>query len=787
MILCALGYENTAEASGGYPAGYLAAASRARLNVSGAYNSEASMRDIINLIYKAAETETVGGVSFNTSGVSIGGTGKSVLDIYFNASTVEGIAAANGNTSLTAPDEPGTSLIEVNGQKYRNGDYDGLNDFLGYYVKVYFDKYTQNVISVRADSQKNTVFEIDAEDIIDFSETGNSVNYSRNGGERINEQKIPREINIIYNGMAFKGENASRIFTPDSGSLKFLDNNGDGIFDVLFITERFIYAVKQISEPNGYISDKTGVLPPLDLKDKTYAIKKGGKELTLSKISADDIVIVTADKFLTSTRGEQKFNIPDSENSKLFLLEVVSEKFVSGIFTEFGNDYVSLNGNEYKISKYLKKLLDAKAVDSYDGQNVSVKLYVGLDGNAVYFEYGAAIDMKYGYLVAVSEPKGISNEVSFKVFGQDGKMNVLKLEDKLRVTKAWDGAVDAKNCQAEKISGILKDNADGKINQLIMYSQNDGGKINGLALHTEKAPGTSLSDYKNIFTRVEREGTSLSYQTELSGFSCTYVVNASTALFLIPTSAEADDRYYSIVGAASQYSNDTGYTDTALYDVSPSGIVKAAIKYVPYNPGNLQGTQISLTGRHDAFIFDRLSEAVTETGETAVKLNGWLNGSYVGYALVDRDLIGNRTDNYTSMLKADELKQGDHILIARDQFNAISGFRVIFHNIAQAGANGAPPLDEFWRSGSAISVNQMSWYGNNCQLRGIVDEIVDDVIYLDSGSDYKRRIVKPQYVYLYDVKRQRLSAVDYGSIMTGDYICAYITFGTYKTICVVRN
>ncbi|MBQ7900875.1 MAG: S-layer homology domain-containing protein, partial [Clostridia bacterium] len=272
ILVTALGGGEMAKLSGGFPMGYIYAARRLGLsNVNSVIGDEPARRiDVANMIYSALEADIMMIASINeeysTYTTIEGHTFLSeTLDIY----RYEGIVNQNEATALDDPNGAGEDRVQI-GETVHMDEEKLTADYLGSSVVAYVrkpDKSIMGSVVCVIESGDNETLVIENKD---FSGV-NGFNLEYFDGEKKKSIKLSPGIDMIYNGKAIEYDPEK--FTMDIGNIKLVDNNNDGMYDVVLITSYETFVVEKVNAADEIIGVKHGKAS-IELNGNFYSVSR---------------------------------------------------------------------------------------------------------------------------------------------------------------------------------------------------------------------------------------------------------------------------------------------------------------------------------------------------------------------------------------------------------------------------------------------------------------------------------------------------------------------------------
>ncbi len=429
MIMATLGYEPYAKQEGGYPTGWLTAATRYNVTkgVTNTTTGVAATRGTIaQLLNNAIDTALMGQAKWSNSGVveyviydGVTQAYKTLMSEYLGVTKLKGKVTANSITDLTTAKTIDTSkdaevTVDVtDNYNTTNDDFQSLGsynfdvagtdaeDYLGQavilYVKEDTTDDTYDVISMTAEAGKNTKTEFSL-DKFDSAAT-DYIKYMKNDSDR-NATKITIQDNakVIYNNvasMSYEDLFIDGIIEKDGklgGKVVAYDTDNVTGYDVIFVEVAATGVVDEVN--NGKITFKndvgaaayensiSNIVVDEDDDDVIVNIKKDGKTITVDEIKEWDVLSI----------------ITNSEVSEVYNIEVLSganaiEGSISATSTSktSDTDYAyRINGTKYDVAE------GAYKCDNLKVGNAGI-FYVDAYGKIVAFNKDASSTGKANY------------------------------------------------------------------------------------------------------------------------------------------------------------------------------------------------------------------------------------------------------------------------------------------------------------------------------------------------------------------------------------------------------
>lgn len=595
VAIRALGYERLA---GEYPQGYHILGQKLELDKGISYDS-ITEDDIYIILYNMLKTKPLS-ETYELSGgevqVSIDAVNsieeKTLLEREYDVYSVEGIMTANNySKAATRNDDGENKRITVGGFSMKSSDF---NEYLGYNVKAYYKKETEEAVLVYPYCTNEVVLTADILD--DTVKEGKTLKFTT---EYNTKYYTEESFEVILNGKydySYKPEE----FKDFAGFVTLIDNDRDGRYDVVKLDKyEYIYDAR-VNKFDEAIYDN---------KNSQMAIR---------------IFESDADIYIFDYSSKEQRDISDiaegaclavktSRDKKLCEVYILSDT-VSGTVESYNekSKKIKIGKNEYTVSSKFTKRYSTSAL--FRGA-MSFKL--GVNGEIIEVS-DVSEGFSYGYLVGTSydEFKGSG---AVKIFTSEGKTEQFDIGEKLTL----DGA--------SKNGKVIKSVSNY---QLVRYMLNQKGAV--IKLDTPEKVSDTLADFvdpltkdnDNSLTSYEKLGTSFYYRASTSTFMPTAENNNSfcfrtsgAVIFAIPKDEADTENYY--IASSGEFTNAT--YPVSAYDVSPEG--KAGAIIYKYDPST-----ISTAIENEAvMVVERVENAINSENEKKLLLTGWSEGKFVEY------------------------------------------------------------------------------------------------------------------------------------------------------------
>ena len=709
IVVRALGYEPVANANGGYPAGYMYAASSNQLlkGITATASAPALRGDIAQLVFNALTVKLMEQTGYG-SNVTYEVVDKTLLYDKLNVEKGYGQITGTGETTLTGGSTVAEDRIQINDEVFIDGTRTA-KQLLGYnvvyYARIDSTSDEKTLILARSQSSKNNTLTLNSDEIDAATgalDTGVSIEYTKENMTASKTVKTVANPVIIYNGK-YDTSVTLNDFKPTSGNLILLDTDVNNVYDIVFINQFTNLVVDTVSTVTGRVTDKYNgasiVLDP-DEKDVSYTLIKDGVEIDTNDLVEWNVISYTTSRDRALIRG------------------YVTDDSILGTVTQISSTGIRLNNESttYKIAASYPHAINVR------------------DSGRFYFDYEgkiAAVNTKetvtdtathelYGYLVNAAETGTLDTSVQFKIFGQDGATTVYGSANKIRYNGTY-------GMTPSEVLGALADG--GTIPpQLITFRVNASGNIT--AINTAYNGTTTGAPNIDQFTlNVSKNG--MTYKSASSKLD-DITVDESTIVFDIPASAGTDTDKYAVRGK-SMFANNGTY-DAMIYDLQENYTAKVIVV--------TSSTGVTAANA-PIVVVDEIAESQNENYESIDVLYGLSEGKKVTL---------NATGTGVFVKDGRPLQRGDIIQYSSNTKGEVDEIQLLF--------DSSDKTTEFQRN---VSTDLKTVYGKvtkkfaksvNIDVNGVVTNYATDnaVVYLyDSARGTGTvSVVAPEDIEVYE-------------------------------------
>ncbi len=675
MVVCALGYQNAAEAQGGYPDGYIAEAASLKLNdgiTASAYEDNASRGLVAQVMYNALEIDM-----YELSGNKYVSSGKNLLNDYLDTYIIKGTVVGvedsvtidcqtSLNPGFIAIDESATGDEYVIDYTQYTTSLAEMNSYLGKTVQVYFrkDGNTEDrfLIDIDNETYKNTELSVMYYNADSFD--GSTFKYYEDGTDKKNTIRLDTSsLTIRYNGKSIQndvtisgttindegnGVAISKYCTPEEalkewldpdsdyfiyGTIKFIDTGSTGKYNIVDIYDYDTIVANASPSASDYrISDKTItgnylILDP-DSADYTFSLTKDGSEIATTSIASGDVI-----NYAKSLEDDDYYyTVYDTVKSVTGAITLLN------IAETTDEKTISIDNVEYRVTdRFLSYMKNKEQVTLETGSKITAYLdmfgsieWGKISTSTTYYPYAYVIDAAQDgedyYLKMFAPTKtditSLTSSTSYSVksyrIADSPKLNSKKSSPEAILAQLAANA-EAANLDTQ-ISGASIKTTD--YNQLVrvLFSDNEISNIVTFDTANDGNRNTDTSKLvrfqaMNPETKYYVSSSSVKSTSKSSGATM-YSIKTTTPLFIIPKD-RTDSTSYSLKSAIttnSMTSGGTYYVDA--YDVDDA---KYPACLLIYNSSLKSGTAITYSTAY-RLIYDKINQEVDDDGDVVDKL-----------------------------------------------------------------------------------------------------------------------------------------------------------------------
>lgn len=355
--------------------------------------------------------------------------GGTLLGQMYKLREVKGLIDADMLTGLHhGRNKTGSQTVEINGELYLDPT-DICGGLLGYNVIAYVDEDDEIFWAFPERNEKIVLSEKWIEEV-----TRREICYNE---EKRKRYSLAEGVDVIRNGVAYTAWQPEQL-KNGYGRLELLDNDNDGDYEVIFWSDPQIVISRYSHLEDGEVLTLLGFNDTdLTVSDiKRISVFKNGKSSSIGRIEKHDVVFCYA-----------------SENMETVTLEVFNAK-AEGKIDGISDEEIVIDGETYELSEYL--IDNASAMENIQPGDEVIALLDG-DNRIVWFEdeEDTFEGQRIAFIQSLDAGKGLSPEVSMRVYTMDGTFEILKLANKIRIdgTKYQDSAEAVRRLSKEYFLG----------------------------------------------------------------------------------------------------------------------------------------------------------------------------------------------------------------------------------------------------------------------------------------------------------------------------------------------
>ncbi len=673
ILISILGYTKRAEYYGGYPRGYMQAASGLKLftgadSTSNLLTQESLKALAINSL--DVEIPTFAGIVGDDVEYNIE-KDKTLLREYHNILSDEGVISGNYFTCFD-----GVTVGEDNVYIDNFGEViaEGTNadEYLGYevtyYIKDFDDKSDARLMHFEV-SKQNKVQIINAADLAKDNTTLSYIAYY-DESDRVKKAQLSDDVRIVYNGVHERSVSLDML-KPDCGKITLIDFDSDNKADTVMIENSVIAVADGVDVEKFRLYAKySDTVYTLDPGEKKVKIRNHNEEIDVKYINKNDVVAIA------------------ESYDKTVISVTVSNIKVVGAVDSVDEEKVYIGEEEYKISLSYQALSARNDIYVPDIEvGLEGTFHIDPYGEIAFVTEGGVDEWKYAFLLWMGKDEMSDMSVKMKLFTEDKKLITYDTAEKFWLNI---GGVRERAEDADAIMNILCPGSTVQ-RQLVRIKLDNEGKIKELetAVKADAKKGYDTENFSLDYgvTRV---------QHRFGALGTRYRVGGTTAVFTVPNDMSDYDNY-SLVDAGSLLESFV-YDKMAIYDADENKIAGVVVLYDMQGGGGLDvalyQTKIS--------IVDSVSKDIDEKGDVTYRIFYYTDGIRKSNLVKSADVenIYSRYWRYDG-ITADKLNKGDIIQLRINSEGLIETYHVLYKGettYAEYSSSGAPTAD--WYTGA---------------------------------------------------------------------------------------
>lgn len=391
---------------------------------------------------------------------------QEVMELY----KTEGVVTADEAANIKENAPAGKDKIRIDMALYEANGVD-TTGLLGRSVICYYKQDNNEIPMVCAilENDKNVVLTLDNDTIVSVS--GKTYTYYRENGKNTTARLSP-SVNVVYNNRVIDDD---KHYYPDYGTVTLIDNNGDGLYDVAFISSYRTMIIRSVDSNAGtlyvenMISGKDEVISLDDYAEYDF-YDSYGYRIALDELQAG--MVLSVQDSVTAGDSYVRFS--------------VSAATVKGVIEEINagtHRKIMVGGTEYEESPHIQKQdMELCAV----GKNMVLCLDV-LGKIAYVKQSSEEEDWLYGYLINAFVP-GSWQACQLKLLTQEGTVEAVTCEEEV--------IINGKRGSNDDMKSALYENGAAK-RQVIRYLLN-GQKVHAIDTAIPQSISKTEPELENI-------------------------------------------------------------------------------------------------------------------------------------------------------------------------------------------------------------------------------------------------------------------------------------------------
>lgn len=581
--------------------------------------------DMIVLLYNLLEAEPllVGQLS-KVDNTYYTSNKQTLLSVYRDIYTYKDIVVADENTSIYSSQGVGSDRVRIGDYTFEIAcDYD--ESLLGCFVNAYIKDdgdIDATVIFIDEAQNRNERLVVWDNDLLSVNQNYTIVEYESDTN-KVRKIKLGAHPKVIINGV-FYGDYTRADLMPESGYVEFIDNNSDGLYDILIVKSYQTMVVDSINIDQKVIKNKfefANALNTLDLEPDgyyvEYSVSKDEKEIKLSDIAVGDVLSVAMSK----AQGDRKCEILVSSDKKEFSVGSV----------EMSEGEISDGDNIYTLSE--------DYVSHLNFRNERIKL-----GNVYEFRFDPFGRVAYSKIVSQDEYvmffrfyEDETEDGGFvRYLDTDGEWRDARLANRVSIDNVGDKAA------------VMMPSLSAMDPQVVKIKLNSDGEVRYITTATQMTLDQAKNE-EDGFTKIPE--TSYVYRPICASFSNIIYLADGAKLFVMPDNVA--DKYnkekYYVIDASGYFVEDA--FNIVAYDIDRFGYTKLL---------TVKGGNESKRMSDSLFVITDIKTAIDMEGEVRMQLKG-CGGGYKDISFLAKEI---------SVLTG--LKKGDVINFMLDKTGMIN-------------------------------------------------------------------------------------------------------------------
>ena len=712
MILSAFGYDILANSNGGYPVGYQILASELKLLNGLNLRKDGYIRlgDTLAILYNAADANVV---EMREAGrVNTYFTERKFLERYYDIYEFSGVVQSTYLIHISTPVK--MDAVMIDGRYFNTGTTD-VGKYFGQNVRVWYDK--EDVL-VNVERGRNNVLQVDASLVDGSSSSMSEIPYFDESGKRRKAQ-INREAYFFHNGIHMSGTPGNYNF--NEGEYVFIDNNNDGLFDIVQINSWENYIVSSIDSAAEKIYTNANVT--VDLSDAAYVVISNNKSISIGDIVKDDVVTVQMSR--------------DNTSAKVYVSRDKFRGEVTELLSDDVQSFLTVDGKQYELTGQAKEIMkEAKKA------NLSGRYFLNFVGKIVYIDQITSIGFTNALLIAANVNNTGLAPGEIKVLDEAGVVRVLPLSNTINMNGH---RTDVGKLQPSTLQPFT----------FIRYSLNETGQVIRLNCEESGVITTEPITYDDdgVYRFDDLSGSYYARRSVLLDNDRERVrhifLNNDTLTFTVSQRDLNNEKYYQVTkGNSIGYSGRNVEGQMKVYNVDDSGTA-AVLVHITNRMYPIVDSSIAIS-----VVEKKTTISGVESGE-GVRLYLYEEGQRT-FVDIAEDAVYNPSVNqflgsfnsYSSVysnVPAAELECGDVIQYSKDKDGKLASYRILMR---ARDADKNSPVQFGGGEGSMAT-----YYPPLETYIGTLESYTEDTLAVSSGGKVYRTVFAVPNVYIVDTKK----------------------------------
>ena len=749
MAVAAIGLNNVAIASGGFPYGYYNIANRynilrnLKLGFSDNLPRGAAVVVMFNLLRANAPEMSFGGDSTEYEQGS-----KSVLERNFDIKTMEGIVTATPFERISEGSIP-NGKIEIGGIWFSITD-DNVMELLGQKAVIYYTGETEaeyKAFYIHPKEDANNVFVLPVSMIDGYSTDSKRYEYGLNEYGKLRYANLAQNAVFIYNGTPLLSFELS-LLIPKTGDIRLVDNNDDDYFDYVIINSYKTIIVNTNNITEKFIIDRftNTKISTDETAVKTFVIRNTtGQTMSVSDIKQNDILSVS--------EGTDSTNI------------IVSRNLITGTPDEIIDDpkgvKILLADNYYELGQYYFDTNQPEVSATLFGT-----FYIDAFDKIVAVERKTDSTKRIGFIITGEKSKSADGDYKVRLLDSSGDVEIKTVKPK--------AVIDGVKCESaddveDRLSKTVLDSSYNLVSKginptVIIYNEDTGGQITQIETPYEKNAGGELikprvlvegvtaphvSDKKDdglYKSFIPVSPTNPRYKPSQKTFEGKGLLADNLIIFNIPRGAsdevspDEEDKEYT-VSSISALINEVRYANFEIYKTSLDSFAGEIM--VMYNSPGV----VTFSNNQAISLVTGIKRAVNIDGIAISKIDVIQGGREATYNTNSVDVTAN-------------ISVGDAVRFVYDKQGDVAEVRVVYDRVKNILIETTPEFTNEFRVvfGGVYSLNQSA-----ITIAGL-----DVLPTITDGDAIETHLVDRYTVYYFDKEQRKFRSGSKADII--DYI-----------------